>query len=192
MKRRTGLNRRSIVGLVALVVGIAGLGPALSATPAAPPAPASTTPATAARVSVTYANPEGFSEVRMYGPRDSFNDLNYLEPLKTHLIKRATKTLPPGDRLDVTITDIKLAGGYEPWHGPNLMHVRFMKDVYPPRIDLTFKLIGSNGQVLRQGQRKLRNLGYLQSGAARLTDTDPLRYDKALIDSWLRREFKNP
>lgn len=187
MKRMTGLNRRGIVALVAIAVGTAGLAPALAATPTATQAATSTAAAADARVSVNYVNPEKFSEARAFGQQDSYNDANYLEPLKSHLIKRATRMLPPGDRLEVTITDIKLAGGYEPWHGPNFRYVRFMKDVYPPRIDLTFRLVDGNGKLLREGSRKLRNLGYLQSGPTMPTDTDPLRYDKALIDDWLRR-----
>ncbi|CAM5391261.1 DUF3016 domain-containing protein [Rhodanobacter lindaniclasticus] len=79
---------------------------------------------------------------------------NYLEPLKTYLIERATKMLPAGDRLEVSITDMKLAGGYEPWHGAQLMHVRFMRSITPLRTDINFKLIGSNGEVLREGSRK--------------------------------------
>lgn len=187
MKRMTGLNRRGIVALVAIAVGTAGLAPALAAMPAATQAATSTAAAADARVSVNYVNPEKFSEARAFGQQDSYNDANYLEPLKSHLIKRATRMLPPDDRLEVTITDIKLAGGYEPWHGPNFRYVRFMKDVYPPRIDLTFRLVDGNGKLLREGSRKLRNLGYLQSGPTMPTDTDPLRYDKALIDDWLRR-----
>ena len=72
-----------------------------------------------------------------------------------------------------------------------MQDARIIRDIYPPRMDLSFKLIGSNGEVLREGSRKLRNLGYLQSGMMRPTDTDPLRYDKALIDSWLRRGPEN-
>lgn len=187
MKRMNALNRRSIVALVALTIGAAGLVPAMTAAAAATQAPMSATPASQARVSVTYVDPEKFSEAREFGQQDRYNDADYLKVLKSHLIKRATKILPAGDRLEVSITDIKLAGGFEPWHGPNLMYVRFMKDVYPPRIDLTFKLIGSDGKVLREGSRKLRNLGYLQSGLARPGDTDRLRYDKGLLDSWLRK-----
>ena len=187
MKRKTGLNRRSIVALVAISVWTAGLAPALATAPAATQAPTSTASVADARVSVNYVNPENFSEARAFGQQDRYNDANYLESLKSHLIKRATRMLPPGDRLEVTISDIKLAGGYEPWHGPNFRYVRFMKDAYPPRIDLTFQLVDGNGKLRREGSRKLRNLGYLQSGPTMPTDTDPLRYDKALIDGWLRR-----
>ena len=187
MKRTNVLNRRSIVVLVALAVGAAGLAPAMAATSAAAQAPVATAPATEARVSVTYVDPEKFSEAREFGQQDRYNDADYLKSLKSHLIKRATKMLHPGDRLEVSITDIKLAGGFEPWQGSNFRYVRFMKDVYPPRIDLTFKLLGSDGNVLREGSRKLRNLGYLQSGLTRPGDTDPLRYDKGLLDRWLRK-----
>ena len=187
MKRTTGLNRRSTIVLLAVALGAGGLGTSLATAAAAEQATAATTPASEARVTVTYTNPENFSEVREFGQQDRFNGSDYLKPLKAYLIKRAEQMLPPGDRLEVSITDIKLAGAYEPWRGPDLMHVRFMKDVYPPRIDLTFKLLGSDGTVLKEGSRKLRNLGYLQSGLARPGDTDPLRYDKGLLDSWLRR-----
>jgi hypothetical protein len=186
MKRMLEVRFSSLI-VLAVFVTASAVAPAMAAPAAAPQAADSDAPAADARVSVTYANPENFSEVREFGQQDRLNDSNYLKPLKAHLIKRAEKMLPAGDRLEVTITDIKLAGGYEPWRGPNLMHVRFMKDIYPPRIDLTFKLIGSNGTVLREGSRKLRNMGYLQSGLARPGDTDPLRYDKGLLDSWLRK-----
>lgn len=189
MKRMTGFHPCSFAALLAIAMtGV--LAPA-AAIAEPPPAVAVGEPHPAARVSVNYVNPEEFSEVKEFGQQDRFNGANYLKPLKAYLIERATRILPAGDRLEVSITDIKLAGGFEPWRGAQLMHVRFMKDIYPPRMDLSFKLIGSDGKVVREGSRKLRNLGYLQSGAGRVSDTDPLRYDKALIDSWLRRGPEN-
>lgn len=187
MKRMTRMSWRGIVVFLAVTVAGGGLGAAVAATAAPVQPPAAATSASAARVTVTYANPDDFSEVRQFGQQDRFNNTNYLEPLKAYLIKRATRMLPAGDRLEVTVTDIKLAGAYEPWQNSNFRYVRFMKDIYPPRMDLTFKLIDSNGQVLREGTRKLRNLGYLQSGVTRAASSDNLRYDKALIDNWLRR-----
>jgi hypothetical protein len=139
-------------------------------------------------VSVHFRDPQHFSENRQFGSEDRFNNKShYLEVLKAHLVKRAARMLPAGDHLDVTITDVKLAGAYEPWHGPQLRDVRIMKDIYPPRIDLNFKLTDGKGKVLREGSRKLRNLSYLTSTPGMTGDDDSLRYDKALLDSWLRR-----
>lgn len=153
----------------------------------APAASPSAVVPNSARVQVTYANPQDFSENRQFGAQDRFNRVDYLGPLRAHLIRRAMQTLPPGQQLQVTITDLKLAGAYEPWHGPRLDRVRIMRDIYPPRIDLRFKLTDSNGVVLREGSRRLRNLAYLQTGAGRIGDSDPLHHDKALLDAWLRR-----
>jgi len=189
MKHMTSIHPCSFAALLA-IAATGGLAPA-PALAEPPPAVAVGEAHPAARVSVNYVNPEEFSEAKEFGQQDRFNGANYLQPLKAYLVQRASRMLGPGERLEVSITDIKLAGGYEPWRGAQLMHVRFMKDVYPPRMDLSFKLIGSNGEVLREGSRQLRNLGYLQSGATRTSDTDPLRYDKALIDSWLRRGPEN-
>ena len=96
---------------------------------------------------------------------------------------------PDGQQLAVTITDIKRAGDYEPWHGLQMQDVRFMRDIYPPRVSLQFTLTDAQGQVIDQGERKLVDSSYLYGGT-RLSDTDPLRYEKRLLDDWLRRELR--
>lgn len=165
-------------------VRLLGLTPLLiaSVAPAATPA---TAPA-GARVHVSYVHPQNFSESRNYGHQDRYNGVHYLQPLQAYVVKRAAPMLAAGQQLDVTITDIQLAGGYEPWQGLPWSRVRIMSNHYPPRIDLTFQWVGSDGKVLREGSRKLFNLGYLDSGSAMIGSSDPLRYDKALIDRWLR------
>ena len=171
---------------LAALLGLAPLLPGAVASAATP----ATVPASE-RVHVTYAEPQNFSESRSYGYQDRYNGVHYLEPLRACLVKRAAPMLAAGQRLDVTVTDIQLAGGYEPWQGQPWSHVRIMSNRYPPRIDLTFRWIGSDGKVLREGSRKLFNLGYLDSGSAMIGSSDPLRYDKALIDRWLRRGLQH-
>lgn len=181
MKTTSAMKRWVLAVLAAAIVGIGALSSA-TATAAAAPAEAAD-----ARVQVTFKNPQNFAEAREFGMQDRWLHNDYLKTLKSYLIKRASAILAPGERLHVTITDIKLAGAFEPWRGPQWGYVRIMRDRYPPRIDLDFTLTDAHGKVLRQGSRKLRNLGYLSSGANMPGSTDPLRYDKALLDSWLRR-----
>lgn len=139
------------------------------------------------RVTVTYHEPHQFTESRLAGFGHGYDHDQYLQKLQAFLVRRATPMLKPHQHLSITVTDIKLAGNYEPWHGPNWDNVRFMRDIYPPRIHLRFTLTGTDGQVLRQGSRKLIGLDYLNAYALAPGDTDPLRYDKALLDRWLRR-----
>jgi hypothetical protein len=63
-----------------------------------------------------------------------------------------------------------------------------MRDIYSPRIDLDFKLVDQDGNVLREGKRTLRDLDYLHSGVGvPAASGTSLYYDKALLRRWLRR-----
>lgn len=137
------------------------------------------------QVEVHYKDPQHFTEVtHSFGSHRTDAD-DYLKPLKAYFIKRAARILAPGQRLDIEVTDVDLAGEYEPWLGPDLRDVRIVKRVYPPRIDLHFTLYGANGQVLREGSRKLRDPAFMSRGM--VNDHGALRYEKSLIDLWLRR-----
>jgi hypothetical protein len=63
-------------------------------------------------------------------------------------------------------------------------------DVYAPRIRLDFRLTDRDGKVLSAGPRELRDPLYL-TRAVRLA-TDPLRYEKNLVQDWFQREFAGP
>ena len=79
-----------------------------------------------------------------------------------------------------------MAGEFEPWRPP-LRDARIVKDIYPPRIDLSFRLAADDGKVIKEGARELRDPAFL-AGASRYPD-DPLRYEKALVDRWLEQEL---
>ena len=140
-------------------------------------------------VSVQWTDPAQFSEIRSSRNRWEARRGDWVREIAEYLRKSATAQLPPGERLEVTITDIKRAGEYEPGHGGSADSIRYLRDIYPPRIDLSFRLIGQDGQTLAAGERRLSDLGYL-ARSLRTTDTDPLRYEKQLIDDWSRSQFR--
>lgn len=136
-------------------------------------------------VSVRYKDPQHFTEARRNFGLHMVRPDAYLEPLRTYIAQRASRILAPGQRLDIEVTDVVRAGQYEPWRGPDFNDVRIIKDIYPPRIDLNFTLYGADGKVLREGSRKLRDAAFLSRSSP--VDQDSLRYEKALIDLWLRK-----
>lgn len=146
----------------------------------------SETPAQA-RVSVHYQDPHAFTESRLAGFGHAYDHGDYLQKLRTFLVRRATPMLAPGEHLTITFTNIKLAGSYEPWRGPLWSDVRFMRDIYQPRFDLTFTLTDADGQVLRKGTRKLADMAYLYDSSCVVYNDGPLCYDKAVLERWLRR-----
>jgi len=137
------------------------------------------------RVQVRYLQPEKFTDAGRYWGGDASREHNLAE-LARHIERRAARLLPEGQRLLVSVMDVDLAGGYEPWRR-NLGDLRIVRGVYPPRIDLTFRLTDAEGGVLKDGERSLRDLAFQVSGAT--YRDDPLRYEKALIDGWMEREL---
>lgn len=177
MKRIAGSKRGAIALFAALALWLGSIAPLIGA---------AVTPVESS-VSVTFVNPKQFTENRLYGVQDRFNRIDYLAQLKAYLIKQGQAILKPGQSLHIDITDIRLAGAYEPWRGPQWNYVRIMRDVYPPRIDLNFRLVGKDGKVLREGKRVLRDPAYLNDVSLPAATGASLYYDKALLRRWLRR-----
>lgn len=143
--------------------------------------------AAVAQVSVRYDHPENFTETREVKAFAPFRaDPGYLDVLKAYIEKRAARVLQPGQSLEVTITDIDRAGSYLPTAG-SAQPVRIVESVYPPRINLRFRLLDGQGQVIEQGERKLIGLGFLYDHTGGASDTDPLQYEKRLINRWLAK-----
>ncbi len=139
-------------------------------------------------VSVHWNDPATFTEVRLSSNRWAAADGNWLQQLAQYMRKRAEHKLAPGERLDLSIIDIDRAGQYEPWLAPNLQNTRIVRDQYPPRMTVQFRRYDAGGVVVAEGERKLTDPAFLLS-ASPSSDSDPLRYEKRMIDYWLRREL---
>ena len=150
----------------------------------APPA----APAGASPVTVAFIAPDKFTDIGSSRPPLQTARDAYLAELRKFIVQDAARHLPPGQRLDIEVTDVDMVGDFEPWRMRSA-DVRVVRDIYPPRVDLRFKLVDASGAVLRQGERRLRDPAYLMTAANGYADNDPLRHEKALLDTWLRNEF---
>lgn len=138
-------------------------------------------------VSVSWSDPARFTEARD-NPRDTPAAREaWVGALAGHLAEKAAAVLPPDQKLEVRITDIRRAGGFEPWRGPPAGDVRIVRDLHPPRIALEFRQLGDGGRVVKEGRRALRDPGFLMRSA--MYSGDPLNHEKQLIDDWVRTEF---
>lgn len=139
-------------------------------------------------VRVEYLHPENFRDIGQGYYGSDKQRTAYLEELRKHIQQRAGRLLPEGQSLAVTITDVDMAGSFEPWR--RHYDVRIVRDIYPPRIDLHFQLIDANGDIVKEGERKLRDMAFLMSSTMYRYRNDTLRYEKALLDDWLERDFQ--
>ena len=139
-------------------------------------------------VSVSWNDPAMFMELRHSINRCDAARGHWLTDLAMHLRKQAERRLGPGERLDLTIVDVDRAGDYEPGQNVALYDTRILRDIYPPRMTVQFRHYGAGSAVIAEGERKLTDLAYL-TGINPINSTDALRYEKRMIDTWLRREL---
>jgi len=179
------MNRKPLLAgalsCLMLIVGCASAGPRTVTAPDAPRALTGQSP-----VQVKWTDPAQFTEIRSSSNRFEAQSGNWVFDLANYLRSSASKRLAPGQTLDVEITDIKRAGDFEPQNGPRGNDIRIMRNIYPPRITLNFTLKDAHGAVLQQGEEKLVDMGYL-TNTGLLSNNDPLRFEKRLLDDWLRR-----
>lgn len=171
--------RLQALALTALV-GLLGPGavPAQGPGITAPPSP----------VTVVFVRPERFTDVKgsCMGPDDRSAPI--LDELAGFIRETGPPFMPAGSALAITMTDVDLAGEFEvPVRFPQRCDARVYRDVYPPRIDLEFRLTDSTGRVVRADKRVLRDSNYLTRVA--LPPGDPLRHEKRLLLDWFQSEF---
>jgi hypothetical protein len=141
------------------------------------------------RIQVTWAPTEQLSELKNNPPNRGWMRPNeWMDSIGDHLRKSADRLLPPGQQLRVHVDDVSLAGRFEPFYRPGQQDVRILKDVYSPWMNLHYVLLAADGTTLREADAKLSDGSYLRR-AVPGSPTDPLRYDKRMIDEWLRKEF---
>lgn len=88
--------------------------------------------------------------------------------------------LPDGQRLEVEVLDVDMAGELRPTRRGD--EVRVMKGAADwPKLELKWSLT-SGGQTLRSGHERLSDLAYLQHPLR--GDTGPVAYEARMIDRW--------
>lgn len=137
-------------------------------------------------VTVTFKDSDKFTDASSHfnGGTDQY----YLDTLSDHLQKVAAKQLAAGQKLAVTFTDVNLAGEFIPTSA-SMQDVRIIKDIYIPRLALTFTLTGPDGKVVKEGERTLTDMNFM-SNIGLIDRGQPLFYDKALLTDWVKKEFK--
>ena len=110
------------------------------------------------RISVTFVEPEKFTDARRAELAPSSTGI--MGELENFIITASVRYVPENMKLSIRITDIDLAGDFELFRGPQADQVRVTRGLYPPRIALDFQLVDSTGTVIKSGKRGLTDINY--------------------------------
>lgn len=142
----------------------------------------------AAGVEVSYKNPEKFSDASPDLPSRVPNP-RVLDGLQQELTELGIRYLRPEQTLKIEISDIDLAGEFEPTPLDRTQRIRVLRDATWPRIKLHYAFYDGD-QLRAEGDEQLKDLNYLNDSTSGAPN-DSLRYEKALIDRWFKANFVN-
>ena len=148
----------------------------------------------AGTVSVTTANPATFTPAPGEVAESKAARAAWVEALCEHIADKIAASLPEGERVEVRISDIRrvaaMPGAGRTSSSSSNSSEPGGQDVVPPRIVLSFKRLSPKGKVLQTASRTLQDSS-LQLKGRRYTG-DKLRYEKALVDDWVSKDFVAP
>jgi hypothetical protein len=141
---------------------------------------------THAEVKVSFNQPERYTDAGLHGAYGPKARAATLHELQKHLERLGERYLKPEQMLTIDVRDIDLAGRYEPWR-INTHNTRILREITWPQIRIYYTL-KSNNTVLVSAEETISDLNYLMR-ADTIRSSDPLRYEKAMLDEWFRVRF---
>jgi hypothetical protein len=143
----------------------------------------------APRTEIIFDHPEKFTDVRDASVGSDSGRDSILAEIRANLVARTSRMVPEGYKLTVTFTDIKLAGDFEPWRGPQWDQIRIVKPVYPPFFKFAYSVTDPSGRVVRSGTENLNDLDFQDRVV--VDTSDPLRYEKQILDDWAQGALRD-
>lgn len=146
----------------------------------------------AASVEINWKDPESYTDVRPSNEsRSGFQKRTFAALEKTFVT--LAEALPDGQKLTITVTNLDLAGEVWPSSFVGLgqsaaSDVRLIKRIDIPRMKFSYTLTDANGAELKSADVSIKDMGFMD-GINRHFNSDPLRYEKAMIEDWFGDEL---
>ena len=143
----------------------------------------------AAQVNLHWQKPENYKDIRAGGLGSEIKfQKQVIEELGEYIQEAANKNLAPNQQLNMTVTDIDLAGDVRYFFTRFPEGVRVVSDLYFPSIEFTYELLDSNKKVSMGGEENIKYIGFQFSGT-RVVRNAQLGYEKRMIDQWFKTTF---
>lgn len=144
-----------------------------------------------AQVEINWENPEKYRDVRpTMESRIKFREHTF-EQIEEYLQKLAAK-LPDDQKLMLNVTNLDLAGQVWPasfvGFGHSASDIRVVKSIDIPRMNFTFKLVNTAGELIQEGDVELKDMAFMDR-SNRFFNSESLRYEKNMLRSWFNDEF---
>lgn len=138
-------------------------------------------------VNITWQQPDSYRDIKAGSDIQSRFDKRLFNALTASLNKQAEQVLKTGQSLELTVTNLDLAGDMRPTFGATANDLRVVKNIYPPRISFSYKLL-SDGKVMVAGTENLSDMNFL--GGIQSGHQKAFHYEAKMLDKWLEQMVK--
>ncbi len=138
-----------------------------------------------ADVVVNWVNSENYRDAKDSALDTVKGRQSVLADLQRFIEERSEKFTQAGYRLEFNITELDLEGEYEPWRGIRFNDIRIIKDIYPARIEFSYKISDSDGRVVTEGEARLSSFGDFPPFT---TSWEQYAYTKELLRNWFSQQ----
>lgn len=139
----------------------------------------------AATSEVTWTDHEKYRDIHSGNEgRKHFRERTF-KSFEKHFAKLA-EDLPKGQTLKVNVTDVDLAGDTR---SGGINQLRIIKDIYFPRMNFSYELTDTDGSIITSGEIILKDMNFMMGSNSKYRNKS-LSYEKAMLDDWFAKTFK--
>ena len=132
---------------------------------------------------VTFVAPEKFSDI-LSGEESPAEAQKTVKKEFGQIFSRLGKKLPLGYQLEVSVTDIDLAGAVRYNLAQSAKNLRVVKEIDWPRIKFSYTIKDASQKVLASGTEDLRDLDFADKIN---TSNSEFKYEEQMLKDWFRR-----
>jgi hypothetical protein len=160
---------------------------ALATVPGCTSSPSPVTSVPTSQVEVVFDHPDKFLDIRDRNNPTDAGEKEVMATLRDYIVQRAPRYLSPGSSLKITFVDVKLAGVFRIG---GLGDRRVVLSTTPPLFKFSWSVTDRTGRVVDRAREILDEPDFkdLFSDA---DEGDPYRYEKAVLDDWMRNRLQS-
>jgi hypothetical protein len=143
-------------------------------------------PVFAGEAKVTWQAPEKYSDIRPGNDtRDAFQARVFkeLEVVFTDLAKQ----LPDAYQLEITVTDLDLAGDVNGMYGDRFRDIRVIKELYWPRMSLSYALKNPDNALIASGKDDIKDMNFMSRISIPSGNTNFI-YEETMLRDWFAKK----
>ena len=142
----------------------------------------------AGEAKVSWQEPEKYTDIRPSNEsRDSFKEKVFKE--FNAMFSTMAKKLPDGYQMEVTVTDLDLAGDVNGMYSRLGRDIRVVKELYWPRMSFSYILKNEKNEVVSAAKEDLKDMNFMSSIGIH-SSGNSFDYEEKMLNDWFRAQQK--